>query len=193
MYRYALILLFLLVLAPLPLLAESEDEGENIDDMWNAYTIMPEDFNHPDAPKFEQHKVPLTFTGKPAPVNIESHPDAKTWETVLRNANEKGPNFADHFTLAVWGCGAECTQIAFIDATNGQVFIAANLRTNVAVNVHSDILEKTLVFHRNSNLLIAAGCPNEECSTRRGVNYFLWNGKALTEIFRVPRDWYPEE
>ena len=193
MYRYALVLLFFLVLTPHPLLAESEDEGENIEDSWNASTIMPEDFNHPDAPKFEQYKVPLAFTGKPVPVNLESHPEAKTCGTMLRGANEKGPNFADHFTLASWGCGSGCIAIAFVDATNGKVYFPENLRTNTTVNIHSDIMEKTLVFHRDSNLLIVAGCPNEECAARRGVNYFIWTGTGLKEIFRVPRDWYPEE
>ncbi|MDR3629947.1 MAG: hypothetical protein P4L42_06395 [Desulfocapsaceae bacterium] len=192
MYRFIMVLLLFFFLTPMSLLAESEDEGENIDDLWNEYTIMPGDFDHPDAPRFEQFKVPLKFTGKPAPVNLDSHPDAKNWQTMLRAANEKGPNFADHITVATWGCGMACTGIAFIDARDGRVYFADNLTTNVTVNVHNDVMDNTLIFHRDSNLLIAAGCPNEECTTRRGVNYFIWTGTGLKEIFRVPRGWYPE-
>ena len=72
------------------------------------------------------------------------------------------------------------------------MYFADNLTTNITVNVHNDVMDNTLIFHRDSNLLIAAGCPNEECTTRRGVNYFIWTGTGLKEIFRVPRGWYPE-
>jgi hypothetical protein len=32
-----------------------------------------------------------------------------------------GPNFAGHYTLARWGCGAGCVTVAVIDMTTGAV------------------------------------------------------------------------
>jgi hypothetical protein len=187
MYRFILVILIFVLLAPFSTLATTDDDG------WNEYTIRAEDFEHPDAPKFEQYIIPIKFSGEPAPVNLGSHPEARTWRTKLKEGNEKGPNFADHMTIATWGCGTDCTSIAFIDARNGQVYFADNLRSNVSVNIHDKVFGKTLSFRRDSNLLIVAGCPNEECSTRRGVIYFIWTGKNIKELFRVPRGWYPEK
>jgi hypothetical protein len=187
MYRFIFVILIFIFMLPCSLFAATDDEG------WNEYTIRPEDFKHPNAPKFEQYKTPIKFNRKPSPVNLNSHPDARMWRTSLKEGNQKGPNFADHIRIAAWGCGAVCTQIAFIDAKNGRVFFADNLRTNIPVNIHDKVFDNAISYRRDSNLLIVAGCPNEECSTRRGVNYFIWTGKNLKEIFRVARGWYPEK
>jgi len=187
MYRCIIVLFFLVFLTP-SLIMAADDDGP-----WNKYTIMPEDFEHPDTPKFEQYKVPIKFQGKPAPVNIRSHPKAGTWRTRLKEGSKEGPNFADHITIVTWGCGTDCFQIAFVDARNGQVYFDDKLACNVAVNIHDDVWGQSISYRRDSSLLIVAGCPNEECSTRRGVNYFIWTGHGLKEIFRVPRGWYPEK
>lgn len=34
----------------------------------------------------------------------------------------KGPSFAGNFTIAEWGCGTECEQIAIVDDKTGDVF-----------------------------------------------------------------------
>lgn len=160
-------------------------------DGWNEYTIMPNDFKKPGAPTFEQYAVPLTFHGKPAPVKLNSHPDAKTWKTRLKEGSKQGPNFSDYITVVTWGCGSDCTSIAFVDARNGKVYFDNKIEALVSVNVHDKVIDKILSYQRNSNLLIAAGCLNEECSTKRGVFYFIWTGTGLKEVFSVPKDWYP--
>ena len=35
-----------------------------------------------------------------------------------------GVNFAGHYTLCEWGCGAECRSLAIIDRINGKIFNA---------------------------------------------------------------------
>ena len=184
-----LIVVFIICL----LIAPSSSFSANSEQPWNEYTIMPEDFKDPKAPTFEQYPVAIKFSGKPAPVNLSGHSDARSWRTRLKEGAKAGPNFADHMTVATWGCGAECISIAFIDAKNGNVFFDKKLETLVAVNLHDDVYDKVLSFERSSNLIIAAGCPNEECSTRRGVSYFLWTGTGLKEIYHVPRKWYPSD
>jgi hypothetical protein len=187
MFRIISILFLLVSLMPVWAIANEYNGG------WNQYTIMPEDFQNKQAPTFEQYKVPMNFHGKPAPVDIKSNPEAKTWRTRLKEGAIMGPNFADDITIVAWGCGTDCMQIAFVDAKTGKVYFDKKLMTNVAVNVHDKVLNQVLSYRRDSTLLIAAGCPNEECETRRGVNYFIWTGKELKQIFRVPKGWYPKK
>jgi hypothetical protein len=47
--------------------------------------------------------------------------DARMFRTELRRQAARGPNFAGHYTLALWGCGAGCANGAVIDARSGQV------------------------------------------------------------------------
>lgn len=186
--RIAVIFIFIVGVLTAPLPSFPADDHET----WNAYAIMPEDFKAPSAPTFEQHPVAVKFYGKPAPVDLKSHPEAKTWRTGLKEGAKEGPNFADHMTIAMWGCGTNCIAIAFSDANNGKVYFDKALESLAIVNVHDNEYDKVIDFKRNSNLLIVAGCPNEECESRRGVNYFLWTDTGLKEIYRVPRKWYPK-
>lgn len=184
-----LILMFIFLYASTPSVALATDKNDG----WNEYTIMPEDFKNPNAPTFKKYSVPLTFHGRPAHVKLNSHPDAKTWKTRLVEGAKEGPNFADNMTVIAWGCGTNCTSIAFVDARNGKVYFDKKLAALAWVNLHDKVIDNTLSYKRDSRLLIAAGCPNEECSTRRGVFYFIWTGNGLNEVFNVHRKWYPRD
>lgn len=46
------------------------------------------------------------------------------FRTRLREGAAKGPNFAGHYTLVMWGCGAACQMVAVVDAGDGQVSFA---------------------------------------------------------------------
>jgi hypothetical protein len=73
------------------------------------------------APTFEQSKVTEKITGKPAAPVLRTQMQ-RTFRTVIREAAEKGPNFAGHYTLAEWGCGAGCMSMAIVDSRTGQMF-----------------------------------------------------------------------
>lgn len=53
-------------------------------------------------PQFKDYPVSELFIGKPAPVNLDSHPGARRFRTVLREAAKRGPNFAGHLTVVMW-------------------------------------------------------------------------------------------
>lgn len=142
---------------------------------------------------FTYDKISVKFRGKPARVDLKSHPEARRYRTRLKEGGAEGPNFADHMTIVIWGCGTECESLAFVDARNGRVYFDEKLRHIAFTNVHSDAMDRIISYRRDSTLLIVAGCPNEECSTRRGVNYFIWTGSGLKHILRIPRGWYPEK
>ena len=48
--------------------------------------------------------------------------EARRFRTMIREAAAKGPNFAGHFTVAEWGCGAGCVSVAIIDAATGSIY-----------------------------------------------------------------------
>jgi hypothetical protein len=82
----------------------------------------------------------LAFKGKPAAVNLASHKDARSFRTRLREAAAQGPNFAGYMTVATWGCGTSCQQIALIDARNGRVYFGPNASAGVKHAITSRLL-----------------------------------------------------
>ena len=72
-------------------------------------------------PKFEQFRVKETFSGKPAAPTLKRAKD-REYRTMIQTEAEKGPNFAGHYTVALWGCGSSCLQGALIDEKTGEIF-----------------------------------------------------------------------
>lgn len=50
------------------------------------------------------------------------HTAAWTFRTRIRELAQQPPNFAGHYVLATWGCGAECLSYAIVDVASGQVY-----------------------------------------------------------------------
>jgi hypothetical protein len=72
-------------------------------------------------PVFEDFPAVEIFKGKPARVDLGSHPDAHRFRTRLTQGAAKGPNFAGHFTVVMWHCGTSCQTMALVDAKTGPV------------------------------------------------------------------------
>ena len=81
-----------------------------------------------EPPRLQDYPVTDIFRGKPS-APVLSTKEARMFRTELRRQAARGPNFAGHYTLALWGCGAGCANGAVIDARSGQVwFILSTLR-----------------------------------------------------------------
>ncbi|MCL4360373.1 hypothetical protein M1555_03920 [Patescibacteria group bacterium] len=61
------------------------------------------------------------FEGSPSPVNFSNFPEAKTFDTRIKEVVAKGVNFAGHYTFVSWGCGTDCFGYAVIDVTSGNI------------------------------------------------------------------------
>src|SRR5260221_11711229 len=72
-------------------------------------------------PMFGKYPVEIRFHGTPAGP-LHNTPSSKTFRTVMREDELAGPNFADHYTVAVWGCGAGCILFSIVDAISGKVY-----------------------------------------------------------------------
>lgn len=97
---------------------------------------------------------------------------ARQYRTVIRDA-AKGPiDFAGHYTLATWGCGAGCVMAAAIDQETGR---AISLPFTVS-DWPLDVTEP-LAYRADSCLLIVRGSRNE--SDEHGTYYYAFDGKAF--------------
>jgi hypothetical protein len=97
------------------------------------------------APTFEAYAVPAAFTGKAALPRFATATGSRRFKTVLTAATEAGPNFAGHYTVAMWGCGSPCVSLAIIDAITGQIVFVSNPSARAPM------------FRRDSRLLVFDG------------------------------------
>ena len=126
---------------------------------------------------FQDYPVPLRFRGKPAPP-LHNTPYSKLYRTMMRNAEDDGPNFADHFTVAKWGCGAGCVLFSIVDATDGRVYDFPYSVSWLDENPYG------IDFHRDSRALRVVGMLNEQGTSAE--RWYLWNGKDLKLISTEP-------
>ena len=125
---------------------------------------------------FAQYSVSLSFHSKPAKPEL-SNAEARMFRTRLRYGAAKGPVFADHYAVAVWGCGSGCLQFAIIDCINGHTYFAP-----WTVSANREVGER-LTFHRSSRAMHIIGSLNEKDSADR---WYVWDGKALKLVSQKP-------
>lgn len=143
--------------------------------------------NVPDAPRFANWPATPGRSVAPAAPVLASRA-ARRFRTALWDGAAAGPNFAGHFTIVVWGCGASCTTAAVMDARSGRVSFPTMLRAISAVHVAdpADPGPNSLRFRRDSRLLVVLGAPGED-ETKEGVTYLEWTGTALRPLRFLPR------
>jgi len=126
-------------------------------------------------PSFDEYKVSEVFKGKPVKPHLAT-PFEREFRSQIREAASKGPNFAGKFTIAQWGCGSGCIQMAVIDGENGAVY-RGPFKVLSARRLHTlEIYAAPLLqFRANSRLIIVSGCPEEDLSKCADV-YYEWSG-----------------
>src|SRR5437868_5869871 len=73
------------------------------------------------AQSFSEYRVPIRFHGKPARPQMNTV-QSRRFRTQIREAVAVGPNFADHYTVAIWGCGSSCAMLSIINDLDGSVY-----------------------------------------------------------------------
>ncbi len=137
--------------------------------LWDPGTLLP---------VFEDFPTVETFKGKPALVDLGSHPDAHRFRTRLSQSAAKGPNFVGHFTVVMWHCGTNCQITALVDEKTGRVYFPFAFSTSEGV-----------CFRVSSNLLITDPIYPELVKRYGGTipdwlktRFFTWDGAKMTEI-----------
>jgi hypothetical protein len=71
-------------------------------------------------PRFEDFPVEKKWNGVAAPVKLQSRAD-RMYRTNFRNAAREKPNFAGHYSVAMWGCGTVCLEGGIVDLATGEL------------------------------------------------------------------------
>jgi hypothetical protein len=143
-------------------------------------------------PSFDQFPASEIFRGMPAPPVLVSA-FARSFATRIREAAAKGPNFAGKFTIANWGCGTACLQIAVIDEASGLVYAGpfryldsdGNFTYPDGSNWAAGNLEPAS-YRLNSRLLVVRGCPDSSQYQGCAILYYEWQGTRFRLITKSP-------
>jgi hypothetical protein len=135
-----------------------------------------------NAPRFESYPARV-YKGRVLPVRI-NNPRARTFKTRLREGAKDGINFAGHYTVVEWGCGAGCLDAAVVDAKTGGVYFPGET-SDFAVWFWGDKDYDALQFKPNSRLIVLSGSPVSELNKaepKYGLFYYEWTGSDLKLI-----------
>ena len=139
-------------------------------------------------PKFDEFKVVEKFTGKAAAPILQTRMQ-KTFRKTIVDAAQQGPNFAGHYTLAEWGCGAGCVSMAVVDSKTGRAFDGPFNLLGYDLSYTYEGGEEQLEYRIDSRLMVARGGPGEkDC----GTYYYEWAGDRFRLIHKTPALKNPE-
>lgn len=131
-------------------------------------------------PKFKDYPAGTAPVAKRAPVDL-STAAARQFRTRLRAASRQQPNFAGHYVLASWGCGAPCAMGAVVDLASGAVtFLPGSVCCWSGVDASFNPIE----FRKTSRLIVMSGRINE--AGPMGAHFYEFTGNAFREVATVP-------
>jgi hypothetical protein len=135
-------------------------------------------------PRFKDYPVNEPLIRHPAPVDFSRSPDERRFRTVLVRGARKGPNFAGHYTVVIWGCGSPCKSFAIVDARTGQVHSPGfSLTLGACYRLDSDlfIVDPPELWRESYGDL-----ASEAIGGYGQANYYRWNGQTLVAIDSFP-------
>jgi hypothetical protein len=86
-----------------------------------ASVVILAQVTEPSVWSFERYPAGASFRGTVAKPILATHYE-RSFRTEIRTQANKGPNFAGHYTVAKWGCGAPCLSFVIVDARTGSVY-----------------------------------------------------------------------
>lgn len=93
---------------------------------------------------------------------------ARLYGTQLREAAKSPADFAGHYKLAMWGCGAGCVMAAAINTRSGRVVFLPFTVSDWPLDV-----QEPLSYRQDSCLLKVQGRRNE---AQQGVYFYRFDG-----------------
>lgn len=130
-------------------------------------------------PRFTDYSATEKFTGIPA-APVLSAAAARRYRTIIQRDSAAGPNFAGHYTVAVWGCGSTCVGFAVVDAQTGKVYFHPEVSRAMQVPYQ---VENVLQFRLDSRLLVIAG-ESEGLQGKASVGkfYYEWSDEQFSLV-----------
>lgn len=134
-------------------------------------------------PQFRDYAADEIYTGATAPLVLKK--DDLIFRTRLRwAAKNVKPNFAGHYILTTWGCGAQCVIGAVIDAKTGHVHW-----WNFSVccwGFDTDDKFNPIEFRRDSRLIVFSGLRNEK-EGDDGAHFYRFDDGRFVHLRSVPK------
>ncbi len=146
-------------------------------------------------PSFRDYPVKEIFRGNPAPPKLVTKGD-RAFRTRIRYGAKLPVEFAGHYTLPRWGCGAGCNAFAIVDSLTGRVYDVPFSLEGLPyswVEKHADEPHDRMAFRPDSRLMKLDACLNEtECGL---YDYVMVDGKGLKLIRKelLPRAFQPAQ
>ena len=127
-------------------------------------------------PRFEDYAVTERYEGKAATPVLATKQD-RLYRTRLRDAAQGKPDFAGHYIVSVFGCGASCVMGAVIDAKTGRVtwFPFTICCSTVPVDQYEPVRYKL-----SSRLVVFQGMRNED--GHEGTYYYKFDAGRFIPI-----------
>jgi hypothetical protein len=168
-------------------------QGQQVDapsEFDNCRIVTTADLADKDAPTFASYRVAIPQAFDAPKLDLRSNPTARMYRTVLRGEVARGPNFAGHYRVAVWGCGSSCSMFAVLNLNTGRVITPERFSytsglylgvDNQKVFPESQKDYGLLAFTKDSRLLVVLGDLDED-ESREGAFYFVLDHERLRLI-----------
>ncbi|MDH3232234.1 MAG: hypothetical protein OEQ29_01815 [Alphaproteobacteria bacterium] len=127
---------------------------------------------------FAKYPVKQVYKGKPVPVNLKSHKSARNFRTRLRAAARQGAKFAGRLSVAIWGCGTSCQQIALIDARSGRVVFGPTASHGARYRLTS----RLMIVNAEEDIREAWEGQGLKRPAWAKTEYYLWRRGKLVKI-----------
>jgi hypothetical protein len=142
-------------------------------------------------PAFDDYRVEMVYHGKPAVPQMSK--DQRMFRTVIRRGADAKVEFAGHYTVPVFGCGAGCASFYIVDSISGKVYdgFAVEDFPSAWIEHQGRDYPARIQYVPSSRLLKINGCPNErDCGF---YDYEMVDGKGLRIVYKhlLPKDFQP--
>lgn len=129
-------------------------------------------------PPFTHYPAGVPYRGATTAPRLAPGTAAWRFRTRIREAAQQPANFAGHYVLASWGCGAECLSFAIIDRKTGAVYFNDQTVCCWGTAVPDDFEPVRGLL--SSRLLVLTGMLNEAGSA--GPHYFTFDHGQLVPV-----------
>ncbi|MBZ5523337.1 MAG: hypothetical protein LAP21_13965 [Acidobacteriia bacterium] len=101
---------------------------------------------------------------------------------MIREGAKSPVEFAGHYTVPRWGCGAGCNAFVVVDSITGTVYDGFTVADLPLSWLEKHAEPERMEFHPGSRLLKINGCPGEQnCGF---YDYLMTEGKGLKLVRR---------
>lgn len=126
----------------------------------------------PAGPRLEDFPPLVEIAPEAIAADLDSHPKARRFRTMIREGAAAGAAYAGHLAVASWGCGTECQQHVFIDARNGRVIWGPQTSFGARYVQHS----RLFIANPPENM------PEQPGAAAVGTEYYVWTGDEIVPL-----------